>query len=141
MGIEFNANKTEEKDLEETNKINKYHIDHIDKQINQIKDNSQPQNVQNLEYKYIHFIVNFEKSKKIKIYLSSEYKGDDTLEKVKEIINDSSLSIIYRFKIIPMFIKKDKRNQKYEIFVIAEEENGNENKYKYLIKFDDIDKN
>ena len=137
MGIEINASQTDEKDLEESNSINKYHID---KQINQIKDNSQQQNVQNLEYKYIYFIVNFEKSKKIKIYLSSEYQGADTLEKVQEIINDSSSSIIYRFKIIPEFLKKDDKNKKYQIVVIAEEENINENKYKHIIKFDDIEK-
>ena len=138
MGIEINTSQIDEKKLEETNNINKYHID---KQINQIKDNSQQQNVQNIEYKYIYFIVNFEKSKKIKIYLSSEYKGGDTLEKVEEIMNDSSLSVIYRFKIIPEFLKKGDKNKKYEIVVIAEEENRNESTHKYIIKFDDIEKN
>ena len=120
MGIDFNTNESNEKDKEEKNSINKYQIL---EQIHQIKENPfEPKKVINLEFNYIYFIVNHEKTNKIKIYLTSEYKGADTLEKIEEIINDSSISIIYRFKSIPEFLKKNKENKKYEVLVIAKEE-------------------
>ena len=53
---------------------------------------------------YIYFIDTHDKSRKLKIFLSPEYKGANTLENIQEKdmsqINDTSSTIIYRFAII-----------------------------------------
>ena len=87
---------------------------------------------------FIYFIDAHEKTKHFKIYLPGEYQGADSLEKLKEQnvttdLNDLS-SIVYRFKIIPGALEKDKE-EKYQILILADDAEGN--KYQYAIKFSD----
>ena len=92
---------------------------------------------------YVYFIVTHNKSKKIKISLSQEYKGAETLEllvdKDMTKINDSLATEIYRFKLLPESLSKKEGQKEYEIEVIAEEENGNQDKY--IIYLKDLQKN
>ena len=79
---------------------------------------------------YVYFIVTHGKTKQIKISISQEYIGADTLEKIEDKDVDESLSTkVYRFKILPESITKKEGQKEYEIMVVAEEENGNEEKY------------
>ena len=106
------------------------------------KDNKSQENIENKEYKYVYFIDNHDKTKKLKIYLSPEYKGADTLEKLEEKdmseIIDSSSTTIYRFKILPEYLKKGEGKRSYEVVVVAEEENGD--KHNFTIEFLDVKK-
>ena len=92
--------------------------------------------------KYIYFIDSHDKSKQLKISISPDYKGADTLEKVEEKdmsqIDPNSSTTIYRFKIIPEGLKKEEGKKEYEIIIIAEEENGT--KHEFVLKFKDIKK-
>ena len=71
----------------------------------------------NNEERYIYFIDSHDKSKQLKIFLDSEYKGADTLEKVQEVdmtnIDPSSSTTIYRFKILPEALKKVEGKKEY----------------------------
>ena len=87
---------------------------------------------------FIYFIDAHEKTKHFKIYLPGEYQGADSLEKLQEQnvttdLNDLS-SIVYRFKIIPGALEKDKE-EKYQILILADDTEGN--KYQCAIKFSD----
>ena len=87
-------------------------------------------------YKFVYFIDTHEKTKKFKICLSDEYKDIGSLEKIKdlEVKKDpiEFASEVYRFKIVPGSLKKED-DQKYQILVSAEEEDGK--KHQYSIKF------
>ena len=84
------------------------------------------------EEKYVYFMTAYENSKEYKTYLSKEYNGFDTLEKIKELKEKKAnlfLKIkIYRFKIIP---KIDANG--YKIPVIMEEENHNKHEYIFYL--------
>ena len=60
------------------------------------KDNKSQENIENKEYKYVYFIDNHDKTKKLKIYLSPEYKGADTLEKLEE--KDMMVTLLKKVK-------------------------------------------
>ena len=89
---------------------------------------------------YVYFIVTHGKTKQIKISISQEYIGADTLEKIEDKDVDGSLSTkVYRFKILPESITKKEGQKEYEIIVLAEEEK-NGNKEKYIINLKDLKK-
>ena len=96
----------------------------------------------NNEERYIYFIDSHDKSKQLKIFLDSEYKGADTLEKVQEVdmtnIDPSSSTTIYRFKILPEALKKVEGKKEYEIVIIVEEENGTQ--HQFFLNLRDIKK-
>ena len=89
----------------------------------------------NKQIKYIYFIITYEKSKQLKVYLSQKYKDSHSLEK----INDKSLdeykgfitSDVYRFKIIDDSLNLQNDLEEYQIPVNVESE---DKKYKYIIK-------
>ena len=123
----------------------------MENQVNEKKPDEDPSKKEEIKPKqegkenrdnYIYFIDTHDKSRKLKIFLSPEYKGADTLENIQEKdmsqINDTSSTIIYRFKIIPEYLKKEEKKKDYEIIVIAEEENGTQ--HQYIIKFKDTNK-
>ena len=88
---------------------------------------------------YVYFIVTHGKTKKIKISISPEYEGANTLEKIEEKDMNESLSTkIYRFKILTESIKIKEGQKYYEIAVIAEEEKGK--KEKYIINLKELKK-
>ena len=99
--------------------------------------NKQFQN-ENADCKFVYFIDTHEKTKKFKICLSDEYKDVGSLEKIKDLeVKKDPIefkSEIYRFKIIPGSLKKED-DQKYQILVSGEEEDGK--KHQYSIKFMD----
>ena len=76
----------------------------IDKNMNNNKNDLSSKNTNENKNIFIYFNVAYEKSKKYKIYLSEEYKGFDTLEKIEEKelveLNDSLILQIYRFQIL-----------------------------------------
>ena len=94
------------------------------------------------EERYIYFIDSHDKSKNLKIFLDSQYKGTDTLEKAQEVdmtnIDPSSSTTIYRFKIFPEELKREEGKKEYEIVILAEEENGNQ--HQFILKIRDIKK-
>ena len=94
---------------------------------------------ENEKCNYIYFILTHEKGKKFKISLPNEYEGKDSLEKINETENRKGPTIysskVYRFKIIPDSLKKDKE-QKYEISISVEDEDDGRKK-EYIIKFTD----
>jgi hypothetical protein len=97
----------------------------------------------NKEFHFIYFIESHDKTKKIKIYLSPEYKDNDTLESILEKdsteIRNSLISKIYRFKIFPDNCDKSKKEQ--EISVFFEEMKDEEPiKSEYTLKIRDIKK-
>ena len=79
------------------------------------------------KFKYIYFIITYNKLKQLKVYLSPEYKGSDSLEKINEILIDTEKgflsSDIYRFKIIEQSFDLDKDQKDYQIPVNVENEN------------------
>ena len=87
--------------------------------------------------KYIYFIITYDKSKQLKVYLSSEYKGADTLEKINDIPFDAEnglfTSDVYRFKIMEEDLKLKQDKKEYQIPVFIENE-----KNKYIIKLKDL---
>ena len=95
----------------------------------------------NEEYKYIYFIDTHEKTKKFTFYFSDEYKGVE-IENIDKNDMEKELgqlsSEIYRFKIIPENLKKEK-DEKFQIIILADGENGK--KYQYEIKFSDANRN
>ena len=96
----------------------------------------------NEECNFIYFIDTHEKTKKFKIFLPDGYDGADSLtliegKETKNVLNEL-ISEVYRFKIIPGSLKKDEE-QKYQILVFAEGENGEKRQYK--IEFKDETKN
>ena len=105
------------------------------------KNNNSEQNTETNEdgdFNFVYFIDTHEKTKKFQIYLSDEYEGADSLEKIKESeIHKKPIdfsSEIYRFKIIPDSLDKQE-DQKYQILVTAEADDGN--KTQFSIKFGD----
>ena len=95
---------------------------------------------ENGDCSFVYFIETHDKTKKFTISLSSEYEGQNTLEKVKDKEGKKDenevLSQIYRFKIIPGSLKKDEE-QKYQILVYVEDENDKGQQHEYCIKFSD----
>ena len=87
--------------------------------------------------KYIYFIITYDKSKQLKVYLSSDYKGADTLEKINDNSFDAEnglfTSDVYRFKIIEEDLKPKEGKKEYEIPVYIENE-----KHQYIIKLKDL---
>ena len=92
-------------------------------------------------FKYIYFIITYDISKQLKIYLSTEYKGSDTLEKINDKpykkVNELLTSDVYRFRIIEDALELQKDQQEYKIPVIVERENE---KCQYEIKLKDLKK-
>ena len=85
-------------------------------------------------YNFVYFIVSHDNGKKYKIDLPEEYEGKDSLEKIIQKKFNELFSEIYRFKIIPGTLKKGE-DQKYQVIILAEDEEGN--KHQCIIKFDD----
>ena len=85
-------------------------------------------------FKYVYFIITYDKSNQLKVFLS-KYKGSETLEKVNDKSYDSEnglfTSDIYRFKIIEEVFEKDKKEYQIPINV------GNKH-YQYIIKLKDL---
>ena len=103
-----------------------------------INDNS---NEDEKNFKYIYFIMTYDKFKQFKVYLSPEYKGSNTLEKISEIslnIENAFLSSdVYRFRIIEdnLILNKDHKDCHIPVNVESEKE-----KYQYVIKLRDLKK-
>ena len=117
----------------------------IDKNINNNKNDLSSKNTNENKNIFIYFNVAYEKSKKYKIYLSEEYKGFDTLEKIEEKelveLNDSLILQIYRFQILPELALENgnDKNKKYEFIVYVEDvEEKNSDKHQYIIKVNDL---
>ena len=91
--------------------------------------------------KYIYFTITFDKFKKLKVYLSPEYKGFNTLEKIHDIsldVENGFLSLeVYRFKIIEEELNLNIEHKDYHIPVNVESENE---KYQYVIKLKNLKK-
>ena len=112
----------------------------------QINKEGQPQkdvkseeiNNNNKEHHFIYFIESHEKSKNIKIYLSSNYKDSNTLEIMEEKdssqIQNSLISKIFRFKLYPDNESNDKEK---EITIIIEDQLK---KSEFTFKIKDIHK-
>ena len=85
-------------------------------------------------FKYVYFIITYDKSNQLKVFLS-KYKGSETLEKVNDKSYDSEnglfTSDIYRFKIIEEAFEKDIKEYQIPINV------GNKH-YRYIIKLKDL---
>ena len=112
---------------------------------NSITNEEQSEEQDTKIYNYIYFNFKQDKSKQYKIYLSSNYNASDTLELIEEKDLDEEfietlIVKVYRFKILPDLLKKEKENgkDKFEIELIFEEEN--EDKHHYIIRFKDIDR-
>ena len=88
-------------------------------------------------FKYIYFIITYDKSKQLKVYLSSEYKGADTLEKINDNSFDAEnglfTSDVYRFKIMEESLKLNEGQKECQIPVYIENK-----KYQYIIKIRDL---
>ena len=88
-------------------------------------------------FKYIYFIITYDKSKQLKAYLSPEYKGFDTLEKINDNSFDAEnglfTSDVYRFKLMEEGLKLKEGQKEYQIPVYIENE-----KYQYIIKARDL---
>jgi len=88
-------------------------------------------------FKYIYFIITYDKSKQLKVYLSPEYKGANTLEKINDNFfeeeNGLFTSDVYRFKIIEDSLKLNEGQKEYQIPVFIENK-----KYQYIIKIRDL---
>ena len=103
-----------------------------------INDNS---NEDEKNFKYIYFIMTYDKFKQFKVYLSPEYKGSNTLEKINEIslnVENAFLSSdVYRFRIIEdnLILNKDHKDCHIPVNVESEKE-----KYQYVIKLRDLKK-
>ena len=93
-------------------------------------------------FNYIYFNVSYDKSKDYKVYLPQEYKGFDSLEMIKEIdttqLSGPYITKFYRFKIFSdsIELKDEKMGYKIDIWINDE----NQAKYKYTIKFKNINK-
>ena len=106
------------------------------------KKEEKNQNVNNnTTFKYIYFIITYDKSKQLKVYLSPEYKGSDSLEKVNDkpylAENELLISDEYRFKIIEDYFVQQKGQKEFQIPINVESENE---KYQYVIKLKDLKK-
>ena len=93
------------------------------------------------EFKYINFIITHHKSKELKVYLPSEYRGSQSLEKINDKAinerNDLLTSDIYHFKIIKEAFNLKIGQEEYQIPVNIEYENE---KYQYFIKLKDLER-
>ena len=82
---------------------------------------------ENKDYNFVYFITTHEKNKKLRIFLSEEYIGKDTLENiylpVYEEDSNEFYYEVYRFQIIPEALKKDE-DQKYQLLIFIEDELG-----------------
>ena len=105
------------------------------------KEEKNPNVNNNTIFKFIYFIITYDKSKQLKVYLSSEYKGSDSLEKVNDkpylAENELLISDEYRFKIIEDDFAQQKGQKEYQIPINVENENE---KYQYVIKLKDLKK-
>jgi len=92
---------------------------------------------ENINNKYAYFNIAKSKTKIFNLYLSSEY-DINALEKIEEkkLPEKEDILVVYRIKILPQKIKK--KRKAYNIEVIIEEDNGHQ--HKYIIRFNDIDK-
>jgi len=92
-------------------------------------------------FKYIYFIITYDKEKQLKIYLSPEYKGFDSLEKINDKSYNAESGIfssdIYHFKIIEEDLNLKEGQKEYQITVNIDDENK---KYQYIIKLRDLKK-
>jgi hypothetical protein len=91
---------------------------------------------------FIYFNVAYDKSKKYKIYLSEEYKGFNTIEKIEEKelveLNDSLIFQIYRFQILPELVLENENDYKNKSKFIVYIEEENSDKHQYIIKVNDL---
>ena len=92
----------------------------------------------NKEHHFIYFIESHEKSKNIKIYLSSNYEDSNTLEMMEEKdssqIQNSLISKIFRFKLYP---DNEPNEKEKEITIIIDDQFK---KSEYILKIKDIHK-
>ena len=141
---EETKNLTEKKETEskenESKPIEK--LDETPKKTNKNDLSSKNANENEKKNIFIYFNVAYEKSKKFKIYLSEEYKGFNTLEKIEEKelkeLNDSLILQIYRFQFLPEFASENENDskKKCEFIVFVEEENSD--KHQYIIKVNNL---
>jgi len=91
------------------------------------------------KFKYIYFIITYNKSKKLIVNLSPEYKEFDSLEKLDnksfQEEKDFLYSDVYRFKIIEEAIYLLEDQKEFPIPINVENENK---KYQYIIKLKDL---
>ena len=102
----------------------------------EIKENKKVENKNdNKNIKYIYFIITYEKSKQLKVYLSPKYKDSHSLENIynKSLDEEKGLftSDVYRFKIIDDSLNLKIGQKENQIPVNIESENK---KYQYIIK-------
>ena len=88
-------------------------------------------------FKYVYFIMTYDKSKQIRVFISKKYKSSNTLEKVNdksyESDNGKIISDVYRFKIIEEDFDYQKPLIEYQMPINI----GNDN-YQYIIKLKDL---
>ena len=88
-------------------------------------------------FKYIYFIITYDKSKQLKLFLSKKYKGSNSLEKVNdksyELDNGKFTSDVYRFKLIEEAFDYKNGQKEYQIPINVENKN-----YQYIIKLKDL---
>ena len=88
-----------------------------------------------MEYKYVYFIESHEKKESVKLHFSKNYTEFQDLKIVENIENELNYDIsIYRFKIYPQRIKKNK----FEILIKLED---NDNKFEKAITNIDLNIN
>ena len=106
---------------------------------NQSKKVEENSNINDKIFKYIYFIITYDKSKQFKVYLSPEYKISSILEKVNDksydVENSLLTSDVYRLKIIEDDLKLQKDQKEYQVPINVENE-----KYQYIIKLKDLNK-
>ena len=97
---------------------------------------------ENKEFHFVYFIESHDKSKRLEVYLSPNYKDSNTLELMDEKdssqIRNSLISRVFRFKIFPENIIKEQVKGPYKFVVIMKDKNNASNESEYTIELRDI---
>ena len=97
---------------------------------------------ENKEYHFVYFIESHDKSKRLEVYLSPNYKNSNTLEMVEEKdssqIRNSLISRVFRFKIFPDEIIKEQKKGPFKFVIIMKDKNNAANESQYTIELRDI---
>ena len=97
---------------------------------------------ENKEFHFVYFIESHDKSKRLEVYLSPNYKDSNTLELMDEKdnsqIRNSLISRVFRFKIFPENVIKEQEKGPYKFVVIMKDKNNASNESEYTIELRDI---
>ena len=100
------------------------------------------QKEENKNYHFVYFIESHDKSKRLEVYLSPNYKASNTLELMDEKdnsqIRNSLISRVFRFKIFPDDILKEQKKAPFKFVIIMKDKNNESNKSEYTIELRDV---